>query len=595
MKKMYDHRTTFWLAAFIASSFCIFLSPAVGQTCISLDDEQLLAKVDPKCKSLLQDQGLPLFLSEGQTLEGIAAQVRTYTASLGVWVPVGCRDAGLRMACHYFYLACNETTQTSIFPCIDLCHNMTNECVEYLESVGKANMLPPCIFPETNCALGSDAKVPYTQLDCPYPTEFHGSLEEAIHTQYPAQLCSLPCPGPVYTDEQWDALFLIMDIFSTISFLLGAFFVFTAFFNPITRQFPANLLPILAATSIPPTLGLMFGMFAGGARELLCSEDGEYLGMEVGGGESVGCILQGAMITFGGLAASFWWFIVGLNFVLLLVVQVKKDKLAKLEPWYHLFGWGAAVVLTIIPMAAKKIGASPTIGWCFIYDPDTDWWMYGCFYIWFIAAWLFGSFLMIGVLVALAFRTFEFSWRKDLQYFVRVLLLLCLYWLLGAFQIAYRIYGSVIKEDVQDAIENQIRCSAFTGTECELEETPSFGFLVVVTLNLACVGTTAFLALGFTKPTFTFWRSLVVGLIRAEGMSGKLLVLKAHHNKREYERARSMHKTQEESKFRSTRAMNSDTSTSVVHASPESQSMSDMESEDSSSSASSASSSSSEE
>ncbi|KAL6055994.1 hypothetical protein QOT17_016411 [Balamuthia mandrillaris] len=510
-----------------------FTSFSAAQRCVMLE-ESMHNQIDPKCLPLLLDQNQPIYIPANQTLADLTEQASASTIYLGVWVPPACRDAALLLACHYSYKICNGSSAVS--PCLSLCNSMSAECTEYFESVGRANMIPPCttfLFPNSSCNPGSTAKVGYSQADCPYPTVYNPDITD--------DFCALPCPGTIYTEEQWDALYSVMTLFGAISLVASTFYVVTSFLNPDTRRFPVNVLNFLTLSTVPVSLGLVFGVFAGGSENIICSDKGEYQGVGRGDAGGLACVLQGILLVFGGLCVACWWTIAAFNLVMLIVVQVSRDKLHKFEKWYHIIGWTLPVLLTIIPLAAKKIQASPTVSWCFIYDEDTDWWIYGNFYILFIGSWLFGSLLILGVVITILRRSYQFDKKGNLPFrvVIRLLVMMCLFWGLTAFQIAYRFYGSAIKDDITEALEEQVVCSASTGTECELKEKPNFGFLLWTVLVMTNLGAFAFLTIGCTKTTFNFWRGLIKDLWRAKGRSNKIQVWRNYTITRDRARSRS--------------------------------------------------------
>ncbi|KAL6050247.1 hypothetical protein QOT17_019960 [Balamuthia mandrillaris] len=462
----------FRIAFFLFYFFVLASASQPRQTpsgsCLALNktNDALLSQLDPKCVPLLLSSSNSIFLPSSQTLEDLLQQSLSFTRRLGVALPSSCRDASLRLSCHFVYKQCDEEEAAVVLsPCISVCEGMREECEEFFVATGNEDQLMACntvLFPAPPiCNNGSNEQlhVPYSQLDCPYPTVYR-STNEVAALQDPSQVCTLPCPGPIYTEEQWDIVFTIMTLFGGISLVLSCFYVATAFLNAETRKFPANLLPLLAAATIPISVGLLFGLFAGGdMRNVLCSDDGTaYQGVGEGEAGGLACVLQGSLMAFGGLLVACWWSIIGLNLMLLIVFQLERSKLNKLVPWYHGVAWTVPLVLTIIPLAAKKIAAAPTYPWCFIYDEDTDMWMYGCFYIWFIASWLFGSIMILVVLQYIYRRSYQFNTKGNmpLRHFIHLLMLLISFWVFTSFQIAYRFYGTGIKDAIQEAIEEQV-------------------------------------------------------------------------------------------------------------------------------------------
>ncbi|KAL6052268.1 hypothetical protein QOT17_018670 [Balamuthia mandrillaris] len=543
------------------SSFCFSLCllslfcNAIG-VCIHPNNSSFRREnVDAKCLPLLEEQAQPIFIPEDGSEAGweqLATQAHTFTSALGVWVSQECRDAGLKLACHFTYRVCGNDSQ--IPPCLSVCLAMHTKCAEALAESGKS--VPPCIdaiFPNASCNVGSDAKVAYSEADCPYPTVFSASPSHALDPGgNPTSVCKLPCPSAFFSDAQWDGLFFIVYITCPISLVLTLLYVVTSFMYPKTRRYPANLIPILATSSLPITVGMMFGVFAGGVENVLCSEDGDFQEIGVGEAGGLACVLQGVLILYGGLATGLWWPTLGLNLVLLVVVQVKQETLKKFEIWYHLYSWGVPVVLTIIPLAANKLTAPPTVPYCFVYDQDNDWWVYGCFYILFIATWVFGSACLIIVLISIFMRTYQFNEHGNmpLTQFIRILILLFVYWSTSLILIVFRFYYSAVTDDIKHATKEQIYCSAFTGTDCELKgDHPSYTLSVFMTLAMSCLGFCIFLAVGSTKRMYKYWMSLLWSVVRADNNEARKQAFKEHTQNREWTRRRTLTRTRGLSKF----------------------------------------------
>ncbi|KAL6062437.1 hypothetical protein QOT17_012227 [Balamuthia mandrillaris] len=82
----------------------------VGGECVYLE-ESLWDQVDQKCLPLLLGQGQAVYLPTGVSWEALEAQVYPYTSALGVWVSEECRQAGLKLACHFIYKTCSNDSQ----------------------------------------------------------------------------------------------------------------------------------------------------------------------------------------------------------------------------------------------------------------------------------------------------------------------------------------------------------------------------------------------------------------------------------------------------------------------------------------------------
>ncbi|KAL6071601.1 hypothetical protein QOT17_006037 [Balamuthia mandrillaris] len=529
-----------------ASSSC--LSPPSSPNDSSSEDAfYQVQDLDGKCASFVD---YSLYASDLSEVLTVTQTVAKRTVMLGVGLPFECRNAALRLLCLFSYRRCKTDQSGFELPCVGVCEEAWAYCEEPFRASGQLSQLPPCtIFSNSSCNNAGEAtRVPYSSVDCPYPTTFHpDSLSPQQIQQDPTQQCVLPCPSPIYSEEEWDALFATITVFSVISFLLSLFYVVTAFLHPRTRTFPTNLPQMLPAAGLPVAFGLMMGLFAGGMRNIICEDDTTYQEMGEGEEGGFGCVLQAISVTYGGIAISCWWFILSFNMLLLINCKLSRDNLNKVEKWYHLFGWGLPLIGTIVPLAAHKMKASPTLPWCFIYDEDTDWWLYGNFYILVTGSWFFGSLILLSVIAYLLKRTYDF--RKEsgmpVTQFIRLAILLASFWVLSSFVIAYRFYGTGIKTSVESALEHQIRCSAITGAECSLEERPNYGFLFWTSFVLSNFGTISFLVLGTNKSVFPFWRDLLRDVWKGKGLDGKWRAIKANIDRRERARTHSMQRMQD--------------------------------------------------
>jgi hypothetical protein len=86
-----------------------------------------------------------------------------------------------------------------------------------------------------------------------------------------------------------------------------------------------------------------------------------------------------------------------------------------------------------------------------------------------------------------------------LEQIVRLVLLLAAYWAILLFPLIFRVYVQIVGDDVSDATEDQVRCSAITGSHCELSERLNYGLWFLHSLDIAGHGCIIFLFMGTSK------------------------------------------------------------------------------------------------
>ncbi|ELR23372.1 Gprotein-coupled receptor [Acanthamoeba castellanii str. Neff] len=453
------------------------------------------------------------------------AQVDVATAEstklFGVFVPPACRKAALRLSCLGGFVGCQFDPGSNTFayfpPCRSVCEEMATACSAFLESQDQADLVPDCsTLPTVNCNDASpDTVVPYSQADCPHPLKFnpHGSVADpSVSLTADEQICVYPCPDPMFDASDWRASEGISISLGILSFSMILFLIVTYSLNPRKRRFPTSYQLWLCVSSIICTTGIDLAVLVGGPERTYCTWDDtpvlqSFDGARDNDGQGVVCVLQGMMVMYGGLAGSFWWVMLTFTVFQFIVIQLSSDGVKKaLHIASHVVGWGMPAFFVTIALGAQQFDGQVGSHNCFVSRP----WDWGIFYAPVFVNLCVGTTLMTIVIIkVLRIRSqLKEQTHISMEQVIRLSLLILGYWLVYAYVIGYRIYLEAVRSSIEDAVEDQIACSAATGDECPLSVGINKGAWYWEAFAVGGQGIIIFCCLGLSKETFTFWRVL---------------------------------------------------------------------------------------
>eukprot|EP01087_Luapelamoeba_hula_P006590 TRINITY_DN16672_c0_g1_i1.p1 TRINITY_DN16672_c0_g1~~TRINITY_DN16672_c0_g1_i1.p1 ORF type:complete len:368 (-),score=26.23 TRINITY_DN16672_c0_g1_i1:56-1159(-) len=250
-----------------------------------------------------------------------------------------------------------------------------------------------------------------------------------------------------------------------LSFLVAASFVT----SPRQWKFPHVLMLCFAVSSCGMAFFLMlsFGLFP-----LHFVQDHEVL-----------CIFQAVGVQFFGGALTWWWFCIGLNLYMIVVVEVEKPQ--KLLWVYHIICWGLSTIQTIIPGVFGRFGATNPFEWCWM-KPNT-------MHIWHFAT-LYGQMGFCSIIcIGLWARVIIVARRRHLEAVNGQDKFLVKPFVLRHVTFVGLFVGVFIVLCVNRVI-------------FAIQTRPSFGLLIVSVVVLMGQGTLLFLAIGTSTTHLDHWR-----------------------------------------------------------------------------------------
>ncbi|ELR23350.1 uncharacterized protein ACA1_069340 [Acanthamoeba castellanii str. Neff] len=472
------------------------------------------------------------------TYASVDKRAANQTAVMGAFFPPECRSPLVALTCMGSFLRCQFNSNFPLFdvypPCRSVCEAVVLGCTAFFESQGMKKMLPDCdmidnstgtpfpAFPPdgTQCvAMPPDMFVPYGEADCPYPLKFNYDDQDSFTASSydPTQMCVMPCPNPMWSDAEWTAGVTLTLVVNGTSGILSLFIAISMCLMPGKRRFPGTLFIYIASClAVLSFIVTFFPIISGGVTRMACTRGNPPLEVTFDNareydGAGVPCILQGVGILYFALVSSLWWLALCLSVFDMVYLRRSVHLIRKWHIPYHFIAWGLPFCAVIAGFAGTAYGAVPGIPWCFL--RDSEWWSWGLFYfpvaIFLIIgtiAMTFSVYRFIKVAISMSVR-FRFLGRsgESIEQVVRLLLLLLVYWMVLIYPWGFRIYSRVIEDDIADAFEKQIRCSAATGTQCELEERLNIGAWYLVQIAFGAGGFAMFMCCCSSEVLRLWW------------------------------------------------------------------------------------------
>uniref|UniRef100_A0A914DBR6 Uncharacterized protein n=1 Tax=Acrobeloides nanus TaxID=290746 RepID=A0A914DBR6_9BILA len=153
----------------------------------------------------------------------------------------------------------------------------------------------------------------------------------------------------------WSGICLALSVFTILTFIIEL------------ERFPYPERPIffLALCQMMVSIGFLVRVF-NGQENVAC--DGNLLKSGVHGSDL--CMLVFVLIYFFGMAASAWWVILSLSWVLAAVPHWSTEWIAKYSTYFHLFSWLVPGIQTAGVILFNAVDGDPISGICYVGNTD---------------------------------------------------------------------------------------------------------------------------------------------------------------------------------------------------------------------------------
>ncbi|KAL6049888.1 Wnt-activated receptor [Balamuthia mandrillaris] len=494
-------------------------------------------------------EGTPIYVQGDLTWNYLASRATSMTnaASIDTVETKECIQAAIYAACVTTFRPClvleEEPVPWPIQPCLSVCSSYMETCGRILQNglpIGIALILPePQMGYNLTCSerdvwtnYTSFWKEPSYNVSAAYFTEGadeHSSITlecsdpRGGNAVFACQLplvtsddgrCGFECPLPTLTEEQYGAVKTVQAVLAWCSLVATCVMIITTSLHKHQRQFPANLV-IMVAISANIAAGALCLAHMIGEEEVWCddavitfeSEFNRHLVTLDNAAElyvkTSLCTFQGFLLMFGILAATFWWLLIAVNMLFQLmwrdyIPERWKDNLdLKLQLVFHVLAWGLAALFALIPAATDSIAFTSADTFCFVSSYAGGEAMFWSFWVVPVSVCLsIGTLCFLVCIIKISFISFQTGRLELLLNNLRVVMFVVVFLLVYCFLFAYSIKVQSSKEEVEKAYDRYFACMMFPwifgkegSGDCKLDEdVTSYPLVVLRAIGVSALG-----------------------------------------------------------------------------------------------------------
>lgn len=180
------------------------------------------------------------------------------------------------------------------------------------------------------------------------------------------------CPETSYfTDSSKSFSLGWLAFWSTVCFISTILTIATFVLDTTRFQYPWRPVVYLALSFNFHSMTHFFAMILG--RDLVTCPGGQFVQTSITWtwGHTP-CILVFGLLYYTMMAAFLWWLMLSLSWFLASAFSWSNEAVAHLAPFYHVVAWVLPLLLTIILVATRVVGADELTAVCFIVRDNSD-------------------------------------------------------------------------------------------------------------------------------------------------------------------------------------------------------------------------------
>ena len=271
-------------------------------------------------------------------------------------------------------------------PCRSLCQEAVKECKgklpDDLTQLDSKCLFSNCgQFPDTNCiSLNSLLLMNYSLSTSTPTTTSVTDMYAAVNGSCPRSDRSYFTPQEKTFALGWVAFFSSVCFVSTLVTLL------TFLLNTSRFEYPWRPVVYLALCFMVHALGYFLAMLVGRSR-LTCPGNTFVQASITWTWEFTPCLVVFILLYYTMMASFLWWLTLTFCWFLTAVYTWSKEAVARIAPLFHITAWVLPLIMTVVLLGNKVIGADELTAICFVVmEKDNSSTFYG---------------LMLGVIVPL--------------------------------------------------------------------------------------------------------------------------------------------------------------------------------------------------
>ncbi|CAD6186881.1 unnamed protein product [Caenorhabditis auriculariae] len=315
-------------------------------------------------------------------------------------VEVGCYQHLKFFLCTLYTPICQDNYDRAILPCQELCLEARKRCSPIMQKYGfrwpetlscdalpkmsdqmtSGNICaappdtpkqlkpkepePPLFVPQNRPEVGISVERTDCQCTCNLPFQYIDNDRSKVMN---VSNCAYPCHSPAY--EMNKGLINNWMAFWSITCCVLSAFTFLTFIIETDRfQYPERPIFMLAFCQFMVSIGFII-RFSAGHDEVAC----EAFKIK-GSDDNSGSLCFGVFLLtyFFGMAASVWWVILSLTWVLAAASKWSTEAIAAYSFHFHVVGWLVPAVQTVLVLIFNAIDGDPITGICYVGNTDVN-------------------------------------------------------------------------------------------------------------------------------------------------------------------------------------------------------------------------------
>ena len=290
---------------------------------------------------------------------------------------------------------------------------------------------------------------------CPFPLRAPLRGEDAI----PGTNCAVPCPIPLYTEDEYLGTDQMFTVFAVISWVLNGFLMVTwILFDSKRKQ---TFIVMFCVSVFALTCSLMIGVWNtnGHPSNTNCVTKTQFAKQD---DTHLYCAWQGAFVHGFSLMASFWWAIIAFDLFILLVIGARLNKQqTKYKIWgYFAFGCGLPLFLCCLTAGVEGYGPNSSLSWCFVLT-NPVWIEWTVFWVPVLFVVSSGAICILAISYKL-YRSSQLTGQGkkagNWKQYIRPLLFCMEFFVVFSFILSYKINAKVHETEYTNGVTDWVTC-----------------------------------------------------------------------------------------------------------------------------------------
>jgi len=288
-------------------------------------------------------------------------QITTDVISLrALYTGVNCSEFSQYFICAAAYPICVDGTAR--FPCKQMCQDVRLGCSVFSILLNRVGIFNCELYPiGGRCITEEEARIIMMGTRALTPTPGGSNFSDR-------------CPlgnSAYFSDDAKDFAKGWLATWTTVCFVSTMLTILTFLVDRSRFDYPWRPIVYLAACYNIHCFGYYLSLFIGN-ETVTCPNDRIVRTRSSWSWEHTPCILVFMILYYTMMAFTLWWLVLTFNWFLATALKWSNEAIARFAPFYHGLAWSFPLLMTIIILATRLVGADELLGTCFIVRDNGD-------------------------------------------------------------------------------------------------------------------------------------------------------------------------------------------------------------------------------